>query len=481
MTSKPPRRLLALACLACRSDALVNTGSLEPRVAIQRIVPCSRGNHKRSQPRQRKNAALWLVAKDAKDSLPVGTAAANGSTTTIATADTDTSLSSLEHADSVEEFERDVAYVLRTLRPHEYDPQVPSWFRQRRLSFSNYWTLADWDKHSSRTRYLRNVFHLPKSRLIRRILPQLAVLACWSACVCLLGTTKRHVLNRLEIPLTALSLVSTFVAALQTLRSNQAIARLRDGRIAMGSVVHVTRDTSTLVATYFQDNRLKLKAARLLALFGWSLKQHLRETKTTNDVYEALLQRHHSADEAFLASDRKAPAAILRRLRQIVATAVRTGTLGGNEQRLLEQNLQALDKAMATCDRVRSTPIPPVYGSHASRLMVFYLAFLPLALLSFLPVRGTIEVTLMVGYAMLGLDEISHLFEQPFKFMPLYQLAKVSMMDSADAFCRPPPPLDEEEDVEEEGRDKPKRPLYWANKDDDLPPLPYDGRDVVIS
>ena len=80
----------------------------------------------------------------------------------------------------------------------------------------------------------------------------------------------------------------------------------------------------------------------------------------------------------------------------------------------------------------------------------------------------------MVGYAMLGLDEISHLFEQPFKFMPLYQLAKVSMLDSADAFCRPPPSLDEIAAQLEEVR----RPLYWANPGDDLPILPYDGRDV---
>lgn len=243
----------------------------------------------------------------------------------------------------------------------------------------------------------------------------------------------------------------------------------------MGSVVHITRDTSTLIATYFgdKDDRLKLKAARLLALFGWSLKQHLRETKTTNDVYEVLLSSHHEADARFVMSDRKAPAAILRRLRQIIAKAFANGTIGGNEQRLLEQNLQSLDKALATCDRVKSTPIPPVYGSHASRLMVFYLAFLPMALLSFLPVRGTIEVTIMVGYAMLGLDEISHLFEQPFKFMPLYQIAKVSMMDSADAFCRPPPSLDRNDAVLQD-----KRPLYWAHPGDDLPILPYDGRDV---
>ena len=398
--------LLALACFTRRTEVFVCTGGvLFGQACDQHMI------RKFPLRRLQRHAASFAI-----DSTTVlGTA--NGSSSSLDTSAANGS-SSPSSADTVDAFEQDVSYVLRTLRPQQYDPTVPSWFRQRRLSFSNYWTLEDWDKHSSRTRYLRNVFHLPKSRLIQRILPQLGVLAGWSALICFLGTAKKSVFQRLEIPLTALSLVSTFVAALQTLRSNQAIARLRDGRIAMGSVVHITRDTSTLIATYFgnNDDRLKLKAARLLALFGWSLKQHLRETTTTNDVYEALLSSHHEADARLIISDRKAPAAILRRLRQIIATAFAEGTIGGNEQRLLEQNLQSLDKALATCDRVRSTPIPPVYGSHASRLMVFYLAFLPMALLNFLPVRGTIEVTLMVGYAMLGLDEISHLFEQPFKF-----------------------------------------------------------------
>lgn len=464
--------LLALVCFTRRAEAFadIHQGGLASGLFIRKACV---HQHVRKFPHRRARRHAASFAKDSFDST-TAVDTANGSSPSLDTGNA-SGLSSSSSADSIEAFEQDVSYVLRTLRPEPYDPTVPSWFRQRRLSFSNYWTLEDWDKHSSRTRYLRNVFHLPKSRLIRRILPQLGVLAGWSALVCFLGTTKKSVFQRLEIPLTALSLVSTFVAALQTLRSNQAIARLRDGRIAMGSVVHITRDTSTLIATYFgdKDDRLKLKAARLLALFGWSLKQHLRETKTTNDVYEVLLSSHHEADARFVMSDRKAPAAILRRLRQIIAKAFANGTIGGNEQRLLEQNLQSLDKALATCDRVKSTPIPPVYGSHASRLMVFYLAFLPMALLSFLPVRGTIEVTIMVGYAMLGLDEISHLFEQPFKFMPLYQIAKVSMMDSADAFCRPPPSLDRNDAVLQD-----KRPLYWAHPGDDLPILPYDGRDV---
>lgn len=73
---------------------------------------------------------------------------------------------------------------------------------------------------------------------------------------------------------------------------------------------------------------------------------------------------------------------------------------------------------------------------------MFYLFFLPIAL------RGTginiVANTLMttsIGFSMLGLDEISHQLEQPFRLMPLKQLAIGAMRDVGDSFVCPPPEL----------------------------------------
>jgi len=51
----------------------------------------------------------------------------------------------------------------------------------------------------------------------------------------------------------------------------------------------------------------------------------------------------------------------------------------------------------------------------------------------------TVLVTGTIGYTMLGLDEISHVLEQPFRLMPLQQISRNIMLDVADAFlCQPP-------------------------------------------
>lgn len=106
-----------------------------------------------------------------------------------------------------------------------------------------------WDEYTARRRYVRYLLWLPKSRLLQRILPQLGVLILWSM-VSVFLSTRPGFIHRVKIPLTPLSLVSTFVAALLTLRSNQGLNRLTEGRLAFGQVVEYAREMTLLVSTY---------------------------------------------------------------------------------------------------------------------------------------------------------------------------------------------------------------------------------------
>jgi predicted membrane chloride channel (bestrophin family) len=147
-------------------------------------------------------------------------------------------------------------------------------------------------------------------------------------------------------------------------------------------------------------------------------------------------------DSAFVASQRKKPVAVIARLRQIMFDMSERQLITSTEHRLIEDNLRGLDDVITTGERIRATPVPPIYVAHATRLMMVYLFFLPIALLG-TQLNGFTQVlvTTTVGYAMLGLDEISYIFEEPFRLMPLYQIAKVSMLDVADAFTLQPPAL----------------------------------------
>jgi predicted membrane chloride channel (bestrophin family) len=392
--------------------------------------------------------------------------------------------------DSIAHFAQDVTTVLKELRSDAYDPTLPKLFRQINMpSFTNVWSQKDWDLHTSRWRYLKYLYALPTSRLLRRIAPQLLVLGLWASVACWMCSKETQgILSRAVLPLTPLSLVSTFVAGLLTLRSNQGLSRLNEGRLAFGKVVLYTRDMAQLIATilYPRNQALGLLAARHVALFGWLMKDFLRhydedytrplETNQpqlcrAQDIVKTMLpssllalsssrtsshQHHHhhgdkedadddnnnmSLDARYILRQRKKPVAVCTRLRQIFGSF--RDQLTTSEQSRLDGCAQQLNECIMVCERIRASPIPPLYTAHAGRLLIFYLFFLPLALRgsSLLNNVGTIITTTVVGYAMLGLDEISHVLEEPFRLMPLYHLSKNSMKDVADAMVCMPPPL----------------------------------------
>lgn len=369
--------------------------------------------------------------------------------------------------DSVAGFEADVTKVIQELRPEITDPTLPRYFTTKRLSFTNYWNLDDWARHNSRWRFVRYIRGFPTSRLTRRLVPQMTGLVLWTLFTLSLHT-RSVFFGNMEVPLAGLSIVSTFIAALLTLRTNQALNRLTLGRDAMGRMVLFTRDSAMLFSTYIypKDKELGLKAARLLSLFGWTLKSHIRDTQKYDVIHQML---PFDAEYEYVTRQRKPPVAILALLRQIMyeMSQRQPEMIGTTEHRLIEQSISALNDVVMACEKLRATPIPPIYSAHATRLMMFYLAGLPWAMFGLgLGNNACMFFTIAVGFAMLGLDEISHIFEMPFRFMPLHQLAKVSMLDVADAFtCRPPimsssSSTESDKDLVGESDNK-KQPTYW--------------------
>ena len=306
-------------------------------------------------------------------------------------------------ADSIAKFEQDITTVLKDLRSEGGDPSLPSLFRNINMpSFTNIWTRNDWKLHTSRWRYVKYFLSLPTSRLLRRVMPQLIILFVWACVACWICSIETQLrvfggIQRAVLPLAPLSLVSTFVAALLTLRSNQGLSRLNEGRLAFGKVVLYTREMAQLIATvvYPRNPQLALLAARHTSIFGWLLKDFLRnydEDYTRplrpyqqpvcfdEDIVATMLpapdssplqssasttasQRVLSVDANFILSQRKRPVATCTRLRQIFAY-IQDG-MTTSEQSRLDSCAQQLDKCVTICERIRTSPIPPLYTAHA--------------------------------------------------------------------------------------------------------------------
>ena len=271
------------------------------------------------------------------------------------------------------------------------------------------------------------------------------------------------------LPLSSLGTVSTFVAFLLTLRSNQALERLKVGRELWSRVILDTREMASMVMAFVYpvDKQLALMLARHLALFGWLLKSQLRFVRR-DDVVElvrAMLPNKKDAD--YVLSQRIKTVAVITRIRQVLAHLGKQHKLTTAEEIAIDHSAHALSSLVTSTGTLRATPIPTLYTSHASRLLLFYLFCLPPALhASGLSVVLTILLSSVVGFAMFGLDEISHLFEQPFRVIPMYAISRRSMLAVADAFACQPPELEGEVSKDDENHLSQKDlTSYWSEED----------------
>ena len=349
--------------------------------------------------------------------------------------------------DSLEKLALDVTTVLKTLRPERNDPTMSKMFHcEKRPTFAVTWNHAMWQKHTSRTRFIYQIVFWYKSALLRRVLPQLSVLMLWTYAV-LYAADNLSIKAKINFPMTSLSLVSGFVASLLALRTNQGVSRLLEGRQAFGKVVLYTRDMASIISNfvYDKDPQLGLTLARHLAVFSWLLKNFLRGQAVNGsdeDIIRTMLPKDEDAE--YILHQRKKPVAVVMRLRQALAYCSHKHMLTTAEEMAFDHTISAMDQAIMLTERIIASPIPPLFTSHAGRLMLFYLGFLPIALQSSGSMSNVaVFVTVAaVGYATLGLDELSHLMEQPFTKCPLWHLCKNSMRDVTDAFCLRPPALD---------------------------------------
>jgi len=366
--------------------------------------------------------------------------------------------------DSVDAFALDVTRVLKDLRAHKYDPTVNSMFHsESRPTFAVTWTHKMWEVHTSRMRFINQFLYWHKSALLKRVMPQLTVLMIWSTFVIHGMPNMRF--DDVKFPMSSLSLVSGFVGTLLALRTNQGMSRLLEARQAFGKVVLYTRDMASMVSNfvYDKDPDLAIKLARHLTIFSWLLKNFLQGRAacgTDEDLIRTMLPS--TADADYVLHQRKMPVAVVIRLRQALAHCTHKHMLSTAEEIAIDHGISAMDSAIMITERIVASPIPPLFTTHAGRLMCFYLGFLPIALKNSGSMNnsGMLLTILVVGYAMLGLDEISHLMEQPFKVCPLYHLCKNSMRDVADAFCLKPPPLQDAD--QKEKTYQLVTPPYWT-------------------
>ncbi len=292
-------------------------------------------------------------------------------------------------------------------------------------TLSRIWDLRVWDRHTQVKRYWRHIYKWPRSTTAKLILPVCFVFAAWATAF---HWIRPRFFPNFTLPLAPLSLVSSAIALLLTLRTNQSLGRLQEARVAWGRLVLHSRECSGLLARYMRKDEAVL-CCKHLSLLGWCLKARLRD-ESDDDVIDVMLPE---AEASYIKRQRKRFIGLLRRVHQIVQKEAASGRLMPQAHKCINEQLFSLNQCIGISERLIGSPVPPTYTRHTSRVLLSWMALVPVALETMnLSLPLVLASTVVTAYVMIGIDEIGVELEQPFQLLPLNGLSRALMLDVSD-------------------------------------------------
>jgi putative membrane protein len=259
-------------------------------------------------------------------------------------------------------------------------------------------------------RWTSHLFDIEGS-LVREILGRVIASVIWSAIVVLLfyyGPEWVH--QSLLIPLTGHSLVGTALGLLLVFRTNSSYDRFWEGRKQWGGIVNECRNLARQVSVWLaSDQALVREIISWTIAFPYATMQRLRNSSGLGIV----LRDVSDIETKRVESSQNVPLAIARVITSRLLSGRERGLIDGLQLSSLDHNVQLLVDYCGACDRIRTTPLPFAYAVHLRRILIVYCFTLPLALVHDFG-WATIPTTLLISYALFGVEEIGVEIEDPF-------------------------------------------------------------------
>lgn len=196
--------------------------------------------------------------------------------------------------------------------------------------------------------------------------------------------------NWIALNLTIAGILGSALAIFIAFRNNSSYGRWWEARTAWSNIMGSARILGRLIITftdshahqqnYDRERSENFKKEMIKKVIAWahSLKIQLRGGKDFSDI-----AGYFPSDEAeqIMKSDNK-PLFIMMLMGRRIYRAMADGTLGGFDSFQMEGQLLTLSNMQATCERIKSTPLPRQYDFFTRMFVILYIFLLPPALLS---------------------------------------------------------------------------------------------------
>ena len=203
-------------------------------------------------------------------------------------------------------------------------------------------------------------------------------------------------------------------------RNSAAYDRYWEGRRLWGELVVSCRVLCRQAATLIGPGQaskdvdeIRSRMVRRAAALAHALRHHLRGTAANGDLRPFL-----SCDDlSAVLSSSNPPHAVIRMLSHDLEQCLSLKLIDGSLAAAMDNTFASMERVVAGCERIRSTPIPFSYMLLLHRTAYLYCFLLPFGLVDTVGLATPFVVGL-VSYTFFGLDALGDEIEEPFGTQP---------------------------------------------------------------
>jgi len=312
------------------------------------------------------------------------------------------------------------------------------------------YTPHNWRRHKSVWRRLQHMKTMFKSDSFQRLIfPDLFITGSTALAVTYYNVAiATDYASQLIVDGTAMAGTTTAISLLAAFRLNASYGRYQDGRMFLGDMINASRNLAGNTMMWIESKEQKYRMLKLIKAYPVSMQWHLNEKgghyrarrKDTDSNFEDQMYAEFYAemhdifqdenDKDFksicMAQKTKAhgPLCIISAMRLIIAQNGGGASVDYIHNRHMDEHVQRLVNSIGMCEKVVRTPIPTCFTRHTSRLFFLWSNLLPFAMYSSCGPIWTLPASIMVSYAVVGIEDVGVQLEEPFNILPLRQYAE---------------------------------------------------------
>jgi len=235
-------------------------------------------------------------------------------------------------------------------------------------------------------------------------------------------------LTFLQLPTLPLAVVGAALGIFVSFRTNQAYDRWWEGRKLWGRMINESRHWASQATKYVDDEETQRRLVHRHAAYVHALRCLLRKQDPFADEEFSARIAQVGDDIATLKEQTNLTHALLDQQLDDLVELNRDGSLNDFRLQSMDNTLRELINIQGGCERIKKTPMPPLYALLANRLVEFYAVLFPLAVVHDMG-WWTIPVNLLVCTAFSLIAEAGRVLEDPFTmFFNALPLSAISRM-----------------------------------------------------